>query len=512
MTTILVLHDDRSVDEHEFDADVRSVTIGRRPSNDICVHDRSVSGRHARLDVRDDGTWLEDLASTNGTWLDGEAVTQRRLEDGDEVLVGKVRLKVHVLDPWAEGASSSDRVARGDFDDGAADDAFDVPAGRPASAEARRSHDVPLPPLDEGTATPSRASGTRTVAPHDEDSFVERSLGTGAAGGDDDDDLDESMRRALALYGDDEDEDPVDAPAAIRPGFGTDDDEPDFAEDARLFAQPVPHGEHDSHESRESHEPRDGAGGDEPELERDLESARAGPADDPLSLSDRAKAALGRQQGARPVLRAVDSVPARDPARPARRDVPDRAGRSDDGRDGARAAAPVAVTADVPRVRSVVRPDAHRRGEARGDAGDARELTAANGAHSPREGAASRDGLGRSSRERRPVAPDEASPDPTHELDRTPSRSRGAVIQIKNGAKSGQILPIDKPVTTLGRPGIQIAAIMRKPDGYFLMHIESDDAVDRPTLNSDSIGDEPVLLHSGDELNVAGIDVEFMLS
>ena len=100
----------------------------------------------------------------------------------------------------------------------------------------------------------------------------------------------------------------------------------------------------------------------------------------------------------------------------------------------------------------------------------------------------------------------------THELDAPNRQTSGAVIEIKNGAKSGQVLPIDKPVTTLGRPGIQIAAIMRKPDGYFLMHIESDDSVDRPTLNQDAIGDEPVLLHSGDELNVAGIDVEFMLS
>ena len=106
---------------------------------------------------------------------------------------------------------------------------------------------------------------------------------------------------------------------------------------------------------------------------------------------------------------------------------------------------------------------------------------------------------------------DDTAP-PMHELDNAPVTSKGAVIEIKNGAKSGQILPIDKPVTTLGRPGIQIAAIMRKPDGYFLMHIESDDSVDRPTLNRDAIGDEPVLLHSGDELNVAGIDVEFMLS
>jgi len=94
----------------------------------------------------------------------------------------------------------------------------------------------------------------------------------------------------------------------------------------------------------------------------------------------------------------------------------------------------------------------------------------------------------------------------------SPMKTAGAVIEIQNGAKSGQILPIDKPVTTLGRPGIQIAAIMRKPDGYFLMHIESDDSVDMPTLNRDTIGDEPVMLQSGDRLNVAGIDVEFMLS
>ena len=90
--------------------------------------------------------------------------------------------------------------------------------------------------------------------------------------------------------------------------------------------------------------------------------------------------------------------------------------------------------------------------------------------------------------------------------------STGAVIEIKNGAKSGQVLPIDKPVTTLGRPGIQIAAIMRKPEGYFLMHIESENTADRPRLNDSMIGDDPVMLNSGDSLNVAGIDVQFMLS
>jgi hypothetical protein len=91
-------------------------------------------------------------------------------------------------------------------------------------------------------------------------------------------------------------------------------------------------------------------------------------------------------------------------------------------------------------------------------------------------------------------------------------KNNSAIIEVKNGAKAGQILPIQKPVTTLGRPGIQIAAIMKKPEGYFFMHIESDEETELPKLNQSMIGEEPVLLKSGDSLLVAGIHVEFMLS
>ncbi len=92
-------------------------------------------------------------------------------------------------------------------------------------------------------------------------------------------------------------------------------------------------------------------------------------------------------------------------------------------------------------------------------------------------------------------------------------RSNSAIIEIKNGAKAGQILPIQKPVTTLGRPGIQIAAIMKKPEGYFFMHIESEeDASPAQHNRSDISSEDPVLLRSGDSLTVAGINVEFMLS
>jgi len=92
------------------------------------------------------------------------------------------------------------------------------------------------------------------------------------------------------------------------------------------------------------------------------------------------------------------------------------------------------------------------------------------------------------------------------------SRVNSAIIEVKNGAKAGQILPIEKPVTTLGRPGIQIAAIMKKPEGYFFMHIESEDDSTPARHNKSDLGEDPVLLRSGDSLTVAGINVEFMLS
>ncbi len=92
------------------------------------------------------------------------------------------------------------------------------------------------------------------------------------------------------------------------------------------------------------------------------------------------------------------------------------------------------------------------------------------------------------------------------------SKYNSAIIEVKNGAKAGQILPIQKPVTTLGRPGIQIAAIMKKPEGYFFMHIESDEESTPPRHNHSDLGEDPVLLQSGDSLTVAGISVEFMLS
>ncbi|MEM7206854.1 MAG: FHA domain-containing protein [Pseudomonadota bacterium] len=84
-----------------------------------------------------------------------------------------------------------------------------------------------------------------------------------------------------------------------------------------------------------------------------------------------------------------------------------------------------------------------------------------------------------------------------------------ANLTITNGAKAGQILGISKSVTTLGRPGVQVAAITQKDDRYYLLHIETANNDPAPTLNGVEVGDAHALLNNNDEIVVAGIKMVF---
>jgi diguanylate cyclase (GGDEF)-like protein len=66
----------------------KELLIGRTPEADVCIPDRCVSQRHARVVVSPEGAvFIEDLGSTNGTYVNGEKVMRRALRDGDEVLI-----------------------------------------------------------------------------------------------------------------------------------------------------------------------------------------------------------------------------------------------------------------------------------------------------------------------------------------------------------------------------------------------------------------------------------------
>ncbi len=67
------------------------LTIGRGPLNDLQLDgDEFASGRHARIESRRDGVWVEDIGSTNGTFVNGVRLTgARRLVPGDVVRIGE---------------------------------------------------------------------------------------------------------------------------------------------------------------------------------------------------------------------------------------------------------------------------------------------------------------------------------------------------------------------------------------------------------------------------------------
>jgi pSer/pThr/pTyr-binding forkhead associated (FHA) protein len=79
-----------------FPLDSAPVTVGRVDQNDLVLGgDEFASARHARIEVRGDGVWVQDLESTNGTFVNGARVAgAQRLDAGDILRVGETDLRV----------------------------------------------------------------------------------------------------------------------------------------------------------------------------------------------------------------------------------------------------------------------------------------------------------------------------------------------------------------------------------------------------------------------------------
>jgi len=99
-----------------------------------------------------------------------------------------------------------------------------------------------------------------------------------------------------------------------------------------------------------------------------------------------------------------------------------------------------------------------------------------------------------------PPAPQPAAPRPA-------GQPLGA-IQLLSGANAGKELELTKPLTTLGKPGVQVAVLTRRPAGYFITHVEG---ANRPTVNGQQIGAAPHALKDHDVIELAGVKMEFFL-
>lgn len=81
-----------------------------------------------------------------------------------------------------------------------------------------------------------------------------------------------------------------------------------------------------------------------------------------------------------------------------------------------------------------------------------------------------------------------------------------AVVQILTGPNAGKELELVKNLTTLGKPGVQVAVLTRRPQGYFITHVEG---ANHPLVNGQVLGDQPHQMNDHDVIELAGVKMEF---
>ena len=114
------------------------------------------------------------------------------------------------------------------------------------------------------------------------------------------------------------------------------------------------------------------------------------------------------------------------------------------------------------------------------------------------------------------VRPGATAPPPAFSPTRPPSSDFGglgaaagkpASIKVLNGAASGREVTLTKVVTTVGKPGVQVASITRRPSGYVFAHVEGSA---RPVVNGTPLAGDSVPLHHGDVIELAGTQMQFI--
>ncbi|MDP2793525.1 MAG: FHA domain-containing protein [Sulfurisoma sp.] len=81
-------------------------------------------------------------------------------------------------------------------------------------------------------------------------------------------------------------------------------------------------------------------------------------------------------------------------------------------------------------------------------------------------------------------------------------------IQVLSGANAGRELELVKTVTTLGKPGVQVAVIARRPQGYFITHVEG---ANFPIVDGKTLGAEAHKLEDNDVIELAGVKMQFFI-
>lgn len=84
-------------------------------------------------------------------------------------------------------------------------------------------------------------------------------------------------------------------------------------------------------------------------------------------------------------------------------------------------------------------------------------------------------------------------------------------LRVDSGSSAGKELELTKALTTIGKPGIQVAAITKRADGYYIVHVGGAAGSKRPLVNGAEIDAQARRLNPGDVVELAGTKMSFLL-
>jgi pSer/pThr/pTyr-binding forkhead associated (FHA) protein len=84
-------------------------------------------------------------------------------------------------------------------------------------------------------------------------------------------------------------------------------------------------------------------------------------------------------------------------------------------------------------------------------------------------------------------------------------------LRVASGPNMGKELELSKALTTIGKPGVQVAAITRRADGYYIVHVGGQSGGARPLVNGAPLDTQARKLASNDTVELAGTKMTFLL-
>jgi len=104
------------------------------------------------------------------------------------------------------------------------------------------------------------------------------------------------------------------------------------------------------------------------------------------------------------------------------------------------------------------------------------------------------------------AAADNARVEDAAAADQSTHEGSKGMIKVLSGPAAGREMPLTKVVTTIGKPGVSVAAVTQRRDTFFVHHVEGEE---RMTINDKTIDENPCVLQDGDRIKLAGTEMQF---